>query len=113
MNRPVVFPDTRNLFVLFAGLLSVPAIASADPISTRGATLAYACAACHGPDGRSQGAIPPLDRLSPEHFREAMHAFRTGGRQGTVMNRIAKGLSDTDIEAVTAYFASVEQSQQE
>ena len=34
-----------------------------------------------------------------------MQAFRTEERQGTVMNLIAKGLSEASIEAVTAYFA--------
>ena len=34
-----------------------------------------------------------------------MRAFRTEERQGTVMNQIAKGLSEASIEAVTAYFA--------
>ena len=37
-----------------------------------------------------------------------MQAFRTGERQGTVMNQIAKGLSEADVEAVVAYFARVQ-----
>ena len=98
---------TRQLFVLLAGLLAAPALAGAAPIPARGAAWAQACAACHGPDGQSQGAIPALDRLSPEDFRAAMQSFRTEERQGTVMNQIAKGLSGADVEAVTVYFTSV------
>ncbi len=37
-----------------------------------------------------------------------MQAFRTEERRGTVMNRIAKGLSEASIEAVVAYFARVQ-----
>ena len=97
----------QQLFVLLAGLLAAPALVSAASIPTRGAAWAQACAACHGPDGRSQGAIPALDRLSAEEFRAAMRAFRTEERQGTVMNQITRGLSEADVEAVTTYFAAM------
>lgn len=86
-------------------VLTVPVMA--DPVSSRGAALAQACAACHGPDGRSHGAIPSLNTLSRETFVAALQAFRAGERQGTVMNRIAKGLDDTDIAAVAAYFLTL------
>ncbi len=99
MRRPLVL--TQQLFVL----LAAPALVSAASIPARGAAWAQACTACHGPDGQSQGAIPALDRLSAEEFRAAMRAFRTEERQGTVMNYIAKGLSEADIQAVTTYFA--------
>ena len=97
----------RCFLLLFASLLAVPALANAEPGPIPGLAWAQACAACHGPDGRSQGAIPALDSLSAEDFRAAMRAFRTEERQGTVMNQIAKGLSEASIEAVTAYFAGV------
>ncbi len=87
-------------------LLLAPALASAGPLPARGVAWAQACAACHGPDGRSQGAVPALDTLSAAQFGAAMWAFRTEERQGTVMNQIARGLSEADIEAVTAYFAA-------
>lgn len=70
---------------------------------SHGAALVHACAACHGPDGQSQGAIPSFNTLQKERLVEALRAFRSDKRQGTVMNRIAKGLEDADIEAITAY----------
>ncbi len=111
MKYKFVLPE---MFVLLAVLLLLSGVADmdpagADPLASRGAALAYACAACHGPDGRSQGAIPSLDTLLPEHFGDALQAFRTEARQGTVMNPIAKGLDNADIEAVTAYFATLKQ----
>jgi cytochrome c553 len=78
---------------------------AAEPPVSRGTALAYACAACHGPDGRSQGTIPSIDRLSTAEFVAALQAFRAETRQGTVMYRIAKGLDDTDMTAVAQYFA--------
>ena len=82
---------------------------SSDQSFRRGRTLAYACAACHGPEGRSTGAIPSLRAVPADTLRESLRAFRSGGRSGTVMNRLAQGLDDRDIEAVATYFSSVGQ----
>ena len=94
------------LFVklLIAGLLPLSA-AAADSAMARGPALVNACAACHGSDGRSQGAIPSIDNLSAEDFIAALKAFRADARKGTVMNRIAKGVDDAEISAMAAYFA--------
>jgi cytochrome subunit of sulfide dehydrogenase len=92
------------LAVLVAGLW-LPHAVAADPSLSRGAALTNACAACHGPDGRSQGAIPSIDNLPTEDFIAALKAFRGETRQGTVMNRIAKGVDDGEISAMAAYFA--------
>ena len=97
------FPPTWVL--LTAGLL-LTTPATAGPAAPRGTALANACAACHGPDGRSQGAIPSINTLAAEDFVAALKAFRGGTRQGTVMNRIAKGLNDGEIDAAAAYYAS-------
>ena len=85
-------------------LLSVAHPAGADPPASRGAALASACAACHGPDGHGRGAIPGLDGLSPEALRRAMYDFRAEKRPATVMHYIAAGLAPADIEAVVAHF---------
>lgn len=89
------------------GALLQPWMADADHVTSRGATIAYACAACHGPDGDSQGVIPSLDRLSPGDFQNAMRTFRTEPHQSTVMHYIAKGFDDTDIARLEAYFTIV------
>ena len=96
------FPAT---LVLLTGGLLLTGSATAGPAAPRGMALANACAACHGPDGRSQGAIPSIDTLSAEDFVAALKAFRSDTRQGTVMNRLTKGLDDGEIEAAAAYYA--------
>ena len=98
-----------KLLALIAVMLSAwlwLAGAAADSTTPRGSALAHACAACHGPDGRSQGAIPAIDTLPTEDFIAALKAFRADARQGTVMNRIAKGLDDAEISATATYFAT-------
>jgi cytochrome subunit of sulfide dehydrogenase len=92
------------VMLLIAGLLPLSA-AAADSAMARGPALVNACAACHGSDGRSQGAIPSIDNLSAEDFIAALKAFRADARKGTVMNRIAKGVDDAEISAMAAYFA--------
>jgi sulfide dehydrogenase cytochrome subunit len=96
----------RLLFVmlLITGLLPSGA-AVADSAISSGHALVNACAACHGPDGRSQGAIPSIDNLSAEDFILVLKAFRADTRKGTVMNRISKGVDDAEITAMAAYFA--------
>ena len=72
----------------------------------QGIALANACAACHGPEGRSTGAIPPLHTMPTNALRDSLRAFRNGERSGSVMNRLTQGLDDADIDAIAAYFAA-------
>jgi sulfide dehydrogenase cytochrome subunit len=103
MNQQVLY--YRLALFVFSVLLLSCRIAVAEESVARGAALASACASCHGPEGRSTGAIPSLQVLSKEMFVVSLRAFRSGERQGTVMNRIAQGLDEADIEAVAAHFA--------
>ena len=90
-------------FLCVSLLLSGASPTLAESSRSHGAALVNACAACHGPGGESQGAIPSFNTLPKERLVETLRAFRSDGRQGTVMNRIAKGLEDADIEAIAAY----------
>jgi sulfide dehydrogenase cytochrome subunit len=98
----------QALFAPLVVFLLSSGVAVADQGASRGAALAQACATCHGPDGRSQGAIPSIDALSRENLVAMLQAFRTGERQGTVMNRIAKGLDEADVEAVATHFPALQ-----
>ena len=93
--------------ILLIATLWLPGLVVAETLSQRGAVLAHACVTCHGPEGRSQGAIPSLPPLSSADIMTALQAFRAETRPSTVMHRIAKGLNDADITAVATYFASL------
>src|SRR5919106_2194059 len=71
------------------------------------AALANACASCHGPDGRSQGAIPSLAGMPAADFVAKMEAFRSGGGDATVMDRIAAGVNPAEVDALADYFANL------
>jgi sulfide dehydrogenase cytochrome subunit len=93
--------------VLLAVMLWFPGMVVAEIGSARGAALAHTCITCHGPEGRSQGAIPSLTTLSSADIMTALQAFRAETRPSTVMHRIARGLDDADITTVAMYFATL------
>lgn len=92
--------------VLAAAAFSLPA-GAADP--ARGAVVAAErCAACHGMDGKSSVAeIPRLAGQQAGFITLQMILFREGIRQVPAMQAPTEKLSDTDVEAVAAYFASL------
>ncbi|MFQ5661281.1 MAG: c-type cytochrome [Gammaproteobacteria bacterium] len=72
--------------------------------------LANMCSVCHGTGGRGAGRIPKLNgELEIQKFVDTMHGFVSGNEKATVMDRIAKGLSDDEIKALAEYFAALEQ----
>ena len=66
--------------------------------------LASPCAGCHGPDGNSPGTIPSLAGKDPAYISMMMKAFKNDSRPASVMNRIAKGYSDKEIELIAKAF---------
>ncbi|MDR9498444.1 MAG: c-type cytochrome [Hydrogenovibrio sp.] len=94
------------LGLVFAGsmMMSGHAYAQFD----RASMLADSCVGCHGVDGISSGpAIPSIAGMSEYYFKESMHAYRDGDRPSTIMQRIAKGYTDEDIEAMAKYFSDL------
>ena len=72
-----------------------------------GATKAAACAACHGLDGNSADPqYPKLAGQHPEYLAKALHDYKSGARPNAIMAGFAAGLSDEDIDDLSAYFAS-------
>lgn len=63
---------------------------------------AAACSGCHA---GSDNAMPVLKGRSAADIASAMTAFRTGAREATVMDRIAKGFSDQETAAIADWLA--------
>lgn len=74
---------------------------------TQGAMLSNSCAACHGTDGKSPGAIPTLHGKSATFIERALKEFRSGERDSTVMGRHASGYTDEEITLIADYFAGL------
>jgi cytochrome c553 len=72
-----------------------------------GATKAAVCFACHGPDGNSQNPVwPRLAGQNAVYIAAQLHLFRAGTRQNPVMQPMAAGLSDQDIDNLAVFFAA-------
>jgi cytochrome c553 len=92
------------IILLLAGALGA---ASAQAIDTKARFMAANCAYCHGPDGKSRGAIPSLAGLDKKYFVDQMKAFRDGSRPATVMPKHAMGYTDAEFEQLGAWFSAI------
>lgn len=85
--------------------LALPAVAQD---ATQARSLASSCFTCHGTDGRSVGGVPPgLAGQSKAYLVQQMKDFQSGKRPATVMQQIAKGYSDAQLEAMAGYFSGI------
>ncbi len=92
---------TRAL--LYLGILAAPPAWAAEDGQVR--TWAAACAACHGPRGKSEGGMPSLVGHDAADLAKDMKAFRRGQRPGTVMPRLMRGYTEAEIDAIAAFWA--------
>ena len=93
----------RTLVAAAIGLGSVAAavLASAEPPAG-----AASCTGCHPVSSRVTSPVPRLAGLDRAAIVRAMQDFRSGQRAGTVMDRIAKGFTDEEIQAIAAWYAA-------
>jgi len=87
-------------------LISSASAADIGPYANLGRDIAANCANCHGTDGRSRAAVPSLAGQDAAVIGQRMKEFRDGRRAATVMQQLAKGYTDAQIEAAAAYFAA-------
>ena len=72
-----------------------------------GKKKAVVCSACHGIDGNSINPLwPHLAGQHAAYLTKQMKAFKSGARKDPVMAPMAMPLSDTDIEDLSAFYAS-------
>src|SRR5277367_1036926 len=122
MTRNHILRKTA-LAIPFAGALlvsySTARPAQTDPpqlgaqIVAQGTTNgAIACARCHGFDGQADGsgAFPKLAGQFPQYLAKQLRAYASGTRQNALMEPIAKGLKDAEIDSVAQYYASLHPS---
>jgi len=78
----------------------------ADANANTGRDIAANCTNCHGTDDRSRGAIPAIAGQDKAYLVQQLKDFRDGKRPSTIMQQLAKGYSDAQIEAAAAYLAT-------
>lgn len=97
------------LFVVWAAAATPPVTPDpyADGTAQVGATKAAVCFSCHGPNGNSQNpAWPRLAGQNAVYIAEQLHLFKGGIRKNPVMQPMAAGLSDQDIDNLAVFFAA-------
>jgi len=62
------------------------------------------CHTCHSANGREAGTIPNLDNLTADQVKQLLTAYKTDQEKVTIMNRIAKALTDDEIDQLSALF---------
>ena len=98
---------TASAFLLFA--LAAPAFAAGvNGNVAAGAEKAKTCASCHGATGNDSldDTYPKLAGQHPEYLAKALHDYKSGARPNAIMAGFSAGLSDEDIDDLSAYFAS-------
>ena len=86
-------------------LISAQAYAKGD--AAAGQAKSAICAACHGMDGNS--TVPTWPKLAGQHEQylvRQVQLIKSGARMVPEMAGIVPGLSDQDLEDISAFFAS-------
>jgi cytochrome subunit of sulfide dehydrogenase len=91
-------------FAAAIGLVSIAAAASSA--FGQPPAGAAACSGCHPASSRVSSPVVRLAGMDKESIVRALQEFRAGTRSGTIMDRIAKGFSDAEIQALAAWFAA-------
>jgi cytochrome c553 len=92
----------RRVLAAGIGVVSIAAAATAaEPPAG-----AAACSGCHPASARVTSPVPRLAGVDRAAMVRALQDFRSGTRAGTVMDRIAKGFTDTEIQAIAAWYAT-------
>lgn len=85
---------------LACALLQAGVVHAADPPGVQ------ACSGCHAICKNVDTPVPRLFGRKAEELTTAMLEFKTGKRPATVMGRLAKGFTDGEIGAISAWFAA-------
>jgi len=88
-----------------------PAVAQAEGDRALGEYLSSECVSCHKLTGPSDG-IPSIVGRPAAHLITLLTAYRDKKRENPIMQMTASRLSDEEIAALAAYFASLKATAQ-
>jgi cytochrome subunit of sulfide dehydrogenase len=97
----------RILVIRAAGCLFLTAItgksmADEPPIRST-ENLVFNCFTCHGTEGKSVGTMPSLNGKTATYLFQKLTAYQHDEASPTIMNRIAKGYSQEEIQRIAHY----------
>lgn len=98
--------------LLLCALAAGPAVLATEAADAARLRLIVAtCQICHSApqDGAAIPGIPGLESLAPDALRALLEAYKTGKTPATIMDRIAKGLTDEEIAGISVLFGPGEE----
>lgn len=96
----------KKIALLAATLASVLMMSPVSSQPVPPPILSNNCAGCHGTFGYSSSPMPIIAGLSKTYFGQVMRQFKEDSRPSTIMGRLAKGYTETQIDDMAAFFAS-------
>ena len=93
------------LSVVSLVLAALAASAQANSLQVR--AMAAACANCHGTHGVAQEGMDSLAGQKKEVLRRKLLDFKNGRAPATLMQQLAKGYSDEQIEQLSEHFSAL------
>ncbi len=99
--------DSQSGFIAYVPKGSIAA--GEALVSNGGSGKTLPCAACHGPDLKGLGPVPPLAGRSPSYVVRQLYDFQHGVRAGLwspLMAEVVAKLTIEDMVAIAAYTAS-------
>ena len=90
----------------WAFVLCVISLATAQAASSEPPPGAAACTGCHPANVGVDTPVPRLAGRNASDIVAAMQAFRSGQKPATVMDRIAKGFTVEEIQAIADWYGA-------
>ena len=107
----IMTPMKSQRQLLIISFLFIALINPAYSDVSKGKELSASCVACHGDNGISLNPVwPKLAGQNPKYLTAQLHEFKKGpdgNRNNAVMYGIAMTLSDSDINNLSDYYASL------
>jgi sulfide dehydrogenase cytochrome subunit len=94
---------TRLTVAVVVAVVSVATALAASPDAPAGAS---SCSGCHSASAGVDTPVPPLNGRNAADIVAQMDAFRSGQKAATVMDRLAKGFSEAEVQAIAAWYAA-------
>ncbi len=101
----------RRRFRLIFLVVATVAVLPHQQAMASGSLLAASCSGCHQADTDDEADngntdnLPTLGGRSRQQLLDALLAYRDGSRKGTLMQRIARGYSAAELDAIAEYLA--------
>jgi cytochrome subunit of sulfide dehydrogenase len=93
-------------FAFAAGVLAGASILPVTAIAADAPPGALSCSGCHSPNATEDSTPPRLIGRDPAKTVAALQEFRSGQRAATIMDRVVKGFTPEEIQAIASWYGA-------